>query len=129
PPPTLFPYTTLFRSRRPGDAPGTEGEVVLDLVRKGSRGHDIGDRQTAPVFEHTKGLAKDLRFFRREINHTIGDDHIDAGIRHRQVLDLPKPKFYLRVAALRGVRPGFPEHFMRHVHANDPSSLPHGTSG
>jgi hypothetical protein len=37
----------------------------LDLVRKGGRGHDIGDRQTAPVFEHTKGLAKDLRFFRR----------------------------------------------------------------
>ncbi len=100
---------------------------MLDLVRKGGSGHHVRDGQTAPVFEHAKGLAKHLGFFRREVNHTVGDDHIHAGIGYRQVLDLPEPKLYLRVAALGGVRPGFPEHFMRHVHANDPSGLPHGT--
>src|SRR5262249_42247261 len=78
------------------------------------------------MFEHPKSLAKDLGFLRREVNHTVGDDHIDASIGHRQVLDLPEPKFHLRVAALCGVRTGFAKHFMRHVYANDSSGFPHG---
>jgi hypothetical protein len=41
------------------------------------------------------------------------------------VLDLPQPKLHLRITALGGIRLGFAEHFMRHVHANDPSGLPH----
>jgi hypothetical protein len=79
------------------------------------------------VFEHTQGLAKNLGFFRREVNHAVGDDHIDAGIGDWQVLDLPEPKLYLRVPALGGIRPGSPEHFMGHIYANDSSCLPYGT--
>ena len=43
------------------------------------------------------------------------------------VLDLSEPKLHVREAALCSIRPGFPEHFMRHVHTNDPTCLSHGT--
>jgi hypothetical protein len=34
----------------------------------------------------------------------------------------------MRIAALGGMRSGFPEHFMRHVHPNHPPYFSHGMS-
>jgi hypothetical protein len=43
------------------------------------------------------------------------------------VLDLPEPKLYLGIATLGGIRPGFAEHFMRHVYPDDATCVSYGT--
>ena len=61
----------------------------------------------------------------------IGDvsDEVQSVEPARIVLDLPEPKLHLCVAALGGIRPGFAEHFMRHVDANHVASLSNSARG
>jgi hypothetical protein len=59
----------------------------------------------------------------------VRDDDIDTRIGDRQVLNFSEPKLHMREAAFFGMRPRFPQHFMRHVDANHAAGLSHGTRG
>jgi hypothetical protein len=68
-------------------------------------------------------------FFGREVDDTVRDDHIDAVIGNRQVLDFAKAEFDVGKAVLVGIVSSFPEHFMRHIDTDDAPRLAHGARG
>ena len=59
-----------------------------------------------------------------QVDHAVGDDHVDGGVRQRDGLDGALDEFHVARARLRGVRPGEVEHLVGHV---DPVRLPRRT--
>ena len=50
-----------------------------------------------------------------QVDHAVGDDHVDGGVRQRDGLDGALDEFNVARARLRGVRPGQRQHLVGHV--------------
>ena len=60
------------------DASGVRLEIVPHGSRNLSERDDVGDRQAPARGEHTVRFAEDRGFVRREVDHAVRHDHVDA---------------------------------------------------
>src|SRR5207244_2678756 len=72
---------------RPGDAAGPGIESPLYLGGELPELDHVGDREPAAWLEHPERLADHGALVLREIDDTVGDDHVDRGIGQRHLLD------------------------------------------
>ena len=86
------------------------GRVVHVVV-----GDDVGDGEPAAGLEHAGGLAQDLGLVAREVDHAVGDDHVDAVARQRDLLDVAAQPLDVGDAGLGLVAAREVEHLVGHV--------------
>jgi hypothetical protein len=72
----------------------------------------------------TKRVSKYRRLVRREVDHAVGDDHVDRVIRHRQVLYLAQPELDVRFAGCPRYLASLTHHLRGHVDPDYPAGLP-----
>ncbi len=66
------------------DARGPEVGVADDGVRELLLADDVGDRQTPAGSQHPRGLAEHRLLVRAQVDHTVGDHAVDAGVGERE---------------------------------------------
>src|SRR5690606_25089173 len=74
-------------------------DVSADLVGQFGRRHDIGDRQTSTGTEHPIRVGEHRGLVRGQVDHTVGDDHVDGAVGDGQVFDLAEAELDVVVSA------------------------------
>lgn len=114
-----------------GAAPATQYEsncrFLLDLLRQRRGRNHIRNRQPSTGFQHTESVGEYLWLVRGEVDDAIRHDHIRRVVERRQVFDLAKSEFHIRITAADRIRPCLAYHLRRHVHANDAATVTHLT--
>ena len=113
-----FGFTVVLRPGQcPGDAadvgPGRRavggGEAVL--------GDDIGNADPAAGHQDPEHLGEHCGLVGGQVDHAVGDHHIDGRVGEREVLDLALAELDVGSPRLGGVGAGEGEHVIGHVHA------------
>ena len=104
----------LRRARWTNSCFDTVGQAPV-RIRVLAAHHHVRDRESTARFEHTERFTQHCRLVRRQVDHTVGDDHVDRCIGQRDVLDVPLQKLDVRHARLALVLPRQLEHRVRHV--------------
>src|SRR6516164_4702326 len=77
-------HRELGRGQRAGDACGPQVRVASRLVLELALNGDVGEIKPAAGAKHAMNLAEYLRFVRREIDDTVGQNDVDALVVNRQ---------------------------------------------
>src|ERR1039457_6458224 len=101
----------------PGDAPDVAapfgavgfGQVVF--------GEDVGDAEPAAGPEHAEAFGEDGGFVPGQVDHAVGDDHVDRLAGQRDRFDVSFDELDVGGVGLGGVVPGEVQHFLGHVQA------------
>src|SRR5947199_188753 len=56
-------------------------------------GHDVGDADASARAKHAMHLGEDPALVRRQVDHAVGDHHVDGVLRERDVLDVSPEEF------------------------------------
>ena len=100
-----------------GDAPDVGAAFGPLRRRQMVLGDDIGDPQPPARGQHPEHLADHRRLVGGQVDHAVGDHHVDRAVRQRDVLDLALHELHVVGAGLDRVRPGQGEHLVGHVQA------------
>ena len=100
-------------------APGDAAHVRPALGSVGRRevvvGHHVADAEPAAGPQHAEHLVDHSRLVGRQVDHAVRDDHVDARLGQRDVLDESLQELDVVRARLLGVRAGELEHLVGHV--------------
>jgi hypothetical protein len=92
-------------------------------------GHDVGDRQPAAEREQLRCFGEHLRLVRREIDDSVGDRTVEAGVRSRQPFDPALAELALGEAAVGGERVRLGQLLRGEVHPRHPAGRPDERGG
>ena len=119
----------LVDRQRSRDAAGELLRVLArDLVHVGI-GHDVADGESSPWPQDAGGLEEDPALVRGEVDHAVGDDHVDRRVVQGNVLDLAFEELDILGVRLGRVVAGQGEHLVGHVEAVGPSAGAHSSCG
>ena len=111
--------------QRAAQAFAVEQLIFAQRGRQAAVGIDVGEVQLAAFLQQAIGLAQHAVLVRREVDHAVGDDHVEAGIAQAQgieVFDIALAKLDIGKAELLGVvlqmGVGHRQLLDGHVHAN-----------
>src|SRR5690606_3481615 len=93
-----------------------EGQVVF--------GDDVGDPEPPAGRQDPKGFGERRGFVGAQVDHAVGDDHVDVVVWVRDLLHVSLEELYVGGAGLAGVAPGEVEHLLGHVQAVDLAARP-----
>ena len=80
----LNPLEVLSFQESAADSGGPDGDVLASGRRNILVHDDVGDLQPAAGTQRPEGLAEHAVLVGREVDHSVGDDEINARIVHRQ---------------------------------------------
>ncbi len=83
-------------------------------------GNHVGDGESTTRTKHAESFAEDPGLVTGQVDHAIGDDHVDRRVRKRDPLDLSSEELDVLDPGLALVSPGQFEHLVGHV---QPKSL------
>src|SRR4030095_2375931 len=76
----------------PGEGPGDAADVAAPLGPLGRAqavlGDDVADAKSPAGLEHAEGLGEYRRLVDRQVDHAVGDHHVDGLGRQRDRLDV-----------------------------------------
>ena len=107
----------LVLLERAGDAADPQLHAAPHLGRHLAANHDVGDREAAAGLEHAEGFAQHAILVGREIDHAVGDDHVDGVVGQRDVLDLALQELDVLDAGLALILSRQRQHLVGHVEA------------
>ena len=120
----VFPYRQRSRQAVPPFF-----RIVDEIVRHRLIRDDVRDRKPPAGTDDPVHLAEHLGLVRREVNHAIGNDEINAAILDREILCMAFAELDVRCGIAevrhhdRRVAPGHREHLLGHVHTDHPAGL------
>src|SRR5918999_1593250 len=91
------PVLSLFE--RSGDASDPELHVLSDGTGNFATYDDVAHREPSPGLEDAERLTQHLPFVGRQVDHTVGDDHVDRCVGQRDAFDLSLQKGDVRGAS------------------------------
>ena len=80
-------------------------------------GHHVADGEPTARTKYPRGLAEDPGLVAGEVDHAVGDDHVDRVVRQRHVLDRALEELHVLDSGLTLVAGGQIEHLVGHVEA------------
>ena len=89
------------------------------------RRHDVADPDPSARPEHAPHLLEHLGLVGGQVDHAVRDDHVDARVGQRDVLDVALEELDVLGARVGGVAPGEVEHLVGHVEAVRVPGRPH----
>ena len=104
--------------QRAADARRPCSQITHHRLAQGLQGHHVRHRQVAAGAKHAKRLAEDRVLVRREVDHAVGDDHVDLGVGQWNGLDLAVHESHVGRAQRLLVALGQLEHSRGHVQAD-----------
>ena len=107
----------LGAGQRAGDAAGPLLHVASRRLVHVRVGDDVADGEAAAGPQHPRRLAEDLRLVAGEVDHAVGDDHVDRVVGQRDVLDRALDELDVLDPGLALVVPRELEHLVGHVEA------------
>ena len=78
-------FGELVAGQSAGDAAGVGGHVRAGSVVHVGIGDHVRDREPAAWLEHASGFAQDLVLVAGQVDHAVGDDHVHALSRKRDL--------------------------------------------
>jgi hypothetical protein len=80
-------------------------------------GEDVGDAQAVAVPQHAEVLCEDGGPVGGQVDHAVGDDHVERAAGQRDRLDLAAEELHVARAGRAGAGPGQVQHLLGHVQA------------
>ena len=105
------------RGQRPGDAAGPLLHVSARRLVHVRVGDDVADGEPAAGPQHPRRLAEDGGLVAGEVDHAVGDDHVDRVVGQRDVLDRALDELDVLDPGLALVCARQLEHLVGHVQA------------
>src|SRR5690606_8213700 len=107
----------LVIAERPGNTPDPEFQVPANLGWHLAADDDVRDGETATRLQHAERFAQGDVLVDREVDHAVGDDHVDRVVRKRDGLDRALQELDIRGAGLPLILAREREHLVGHVQA------------
>lgn len=89
-----------------------QGRCILVIL-----GQDVGDAQAASGSQDAEALGEHGALIAGQVDHAVGDDHVDGAVRQRDRLDVAVQELDVGCSGADGVGAGEAEHFLGHVQA------------
>src|SRR4249920_3481577 len=114
-PRTLQTRAALVERQRAGDASDEAPSLGPRRGREVIGRHDVADPDPAARLEHATHLLEHRELVCGQVDHAVRDDHVDARVRQRDVLDVALEELDVLGARVGCVAPGEIEHLVGHV--------------
>jgi hypothetical protein len=98
-----------------GDAAGPRSHVGFGLLVHVGVGDHVRDGEPPTGPQHPSGLGEHLGLIAREVDHAVGDHHVDAGVGERQLLEIALEELDVLNPGVGGVAAREVEHLVGHV--------------
>ena len=121
--------TELLLGERAGDAPRPRGHVRAGRVVHVGVGDHVRDGEPAAGAQHPRCLGQHLGFIAGEVDHAVGDHHVDACVRERELLEISLAELHVLDSGLGGVALGELEHLVGHVNPDRPAGRTNAAGG
>mmetsp|Transcript_38604 Transcript_38604/g.64967 ORF Transcript_38604/g.64967 Transcript_38604/m.64967 type:complete len:313 (-) Transcript_38604:16-954(-) len=80
--------------------------------------HNVSDSHPPARLEDSQNLLVNLQLVWSQVDYAVGDDHVHAGVFHRQLLDVPDAELRVLVVPRRRVLLSLCHHLGCHVHSD-----------
>ena len=101
--------------QRAGDATGVRLHVRSGGVVHVVVGDDVGDGEAAAGAENAGGFGDHLGLVAGEVDHAVGDDHVDGACWERDLFDVAAQPLHVLDSGFELVLAGQGEHLVCHV--------------
>jgi DNA invertase Pin-like site-specific DNA recombinase len=111
------PSRVFGEGQRAGDASDVAAPLGAVCCGQVVFGEDVGDAEPAAGPEHAETLGENGGLVAGQVDHAVGDDHVDRLIRKRDRFDMALEEFGVGGPGLGGIVPGEVQHLIGHVQA------------